>query len=375
MGRFGAFFVTGDVSIRRRVEIGLLYSRSGSYRQMSEACRAGALAAIRAVNGDPAMPLILSPVERDPAGDADRYAPLCADLLASSGARHVVGCITSSSRKEVIPVLEKAGATLWYACPYEGFEASDRVIYTHAAPNQHLLPLLDWAMARFGRRGFLTGSNYIWGWEMNRIAREVLEAAGGEVLAERYLAVGDEDVERMVAEIGVARPDFVLNNLIGASSYAFLRAFADLAARDPWFRPERCPVLSCNLTECELDALGPAAEGLVSAGPFFDGAGGWPGIGHGASASSYEAAAHASVLALAALLAEGGNDTAAPRALLARPVARRLGIDPATHHVRLPVLIAQVRQGRFDVLHRQPPVAADPYLAGRAPAPALRVVG
>ena len=342
---------------------------------MSEACRAGALEAVEAVNADPAMPLLLAPVERDPAGDADRYAPLCADLLAASGARHVVGCITSSSRKEVIPVLEKAGATLWYACPYEGFEASDRVIYTHAAPNQHLIPLLGWTMARFGRRGVLTGSNYIWGWEMNRIAREVVEAAGGEVLAERYLPVGDDDVGRMIAEIRAARPDFVLNNLIGASSYAFLRAFAGLAADDPWFRPERCPVLSCNLTECELATLGPAAEGLVSAGPFFGGTGGWPGIGHGASASSYEAAAHASVLALARLLAEGDDDGAPPGALLARPAALRLGIDPATHHVRLPVLIAQVRQGRFEVLHRQPPVAADPYLAGREPAHALRVVG
>ena len=375
MARRGAFFVGGR-AIRRTIEIGLLYSRSGSYREMSAACRKGALAAVEAVNADPSGALRLVPVERDPMGDPDRYAPLCADLLAASGARHVVGCITSSSRKEVIPVLEKAGATLWYACPYEGFEASDRVIYTHAVPNQHLLPLMGWAMARFGRRGFLTGSNYIWGWEMNRVAREVLEAAGGEVLAERYLAVGDEDVARIIAEIRAARPDFVLNNLIGASSYAFLRAFAALAASDPWFRPERCPVLSCNLTECELGALGPAAEGLVSAGPFFAGTGGWPGIDHGASASSYEAAAHASVLALAALLSEaGGDDAAGPEALLARPAARRLGIDPATHHVRLPVLIAQVRGGRFEVLHRQPPAAADPYLAGRAPAPALRVVG
>ena len=342
---------------------------------MSEACRAGALAAIAAVNADPDLPLALVPVERDPQGDLDRYAPLCADLLASTRARHVVGCITSSSRKEVIPVLERAGATLWYACPYEGFEASDRVIYTHAAPNQHLLPLLDWAMARFGRRGALTGSNYIWGWETNRVARETLEGAGGEVLAERYLAVGETGVDRLIAEIAALRPDFVLNNLIGVSSYAFLRAFAELAATDPWFRPERCPVLSCNLTECELGALGPAAEGLVAAGPFFGGEGGWPGIGHGASASSYEAAAHASVLALAALLADGDDDAAAPRALLARPSARRLGIDRATHHVRLPVLIAQVRAGRFDVLHRLPPLAADPYLAGRVPAPPLRVVG
>ena len=53
----------------------------------------------------------------------------------------------------MIPTLEKSGGTLWYAVPYEGFEASDHVVYTHACPNQHLLPLLDWAMPAHGRRG------------------------------------------------------------------------------------------------------------------------------------------------------------------------------------------------------------------------------
>ena len=62
-----------------------------------------------------------------------------------------IGCVTSWSRKEVIPVLERHGGTLWYPLPYEGFEASDHVVYTHACPNQHLLPLLDWALPRMGR--------------------------------------------------------------------------------------------------------------------------------------------------------------------------------------------------------------------------------
>jgi branched-chain amino acid transport system substrate-binding protein len=92
----------------RRAEIGLLYSRSGSYRLISEACRAGALRGIAEVNADPALGLTLVPRERDPQGEIDAYAPLCAELLAS-GARHVVGCVTSWSRKEVIPTLERMG--------------------------------------------------------------------------------------------------------------------------------------------------------------------------------------------------------------------------------------------------------------------------
>ena len=74
---------------------------------------------------------------------------------ANSGARHIIGCVTSWSRKEVIPILEKAGGTLWYACPYEGFEANEHVVYMHACPNQHLVPLLAYVVPRFGADGFL----------------------------------------------------------------------------------------------------------------------------------------------------------------------------------------------------------------------------
>ncbi len=359
--------------MKRRVELGLLYSRSGSYSLLSDASRTGALAAIAAVNADPDMPVQFMPVARDPSGNADAYGPLCEEILRESSARHVVGCVTSWSRKEVIPSLEKLGGTLWYALPYEGFEASDHVVYTHACPNQHLLPLLDWAMPAHGRRVYLTGSNYIWGWEINRLARMTIAAAGGEILGERYLPIGATDVERMIDEIRATCPDFVLNSLVGASSYAFLHAYHALGLTDPRFAPDTCPMLSCNLTECELPPLGDAAEGLIAAGPYFRGSSGWPGAGN--FGSSHEAASFAAVCELARLLAlHGAGSENWP---LSRLLAKTGGpIDPGTHHTRLPVMIAQVRRGVFQVIQHRGEVLGDPFLARNLPtvARALRVV-
>lgn len=362
--------------MKRRVELGLLYSRSGSYTLISEACRSGALSAIAHVNADPALDVSFVPVERDPEGNVDLYAPLCEDILRNTGARHVIGCVTSWSRKEVIPVLEKHGGTLWYAVPYEGFEASDHVVYTHACPNQHLLPLLDWVLPAHGKRAYLTGSNYIWGWEMNRLAREVISQAGGEVTGERYLPIGSRDVARMIEEIRHARPDFVLNSLIGPSSYEFLAAYRRLGFEDAHFRAGRCPVLSCNLTECELPALGEAAEGLVAAGPYFRGAAGWPDAGTGGRfGSSHEAAAFAAVRELARLL-QGRPDADIEAGIAGLLAGAASVVDAKTHHTELPVLIAQVRGGGFQVIREQAAVAGDPYLTrGRVAAvPSLRVV-
>lgn len=354
--------------MKRDIELGLLYSRSGSYGLISAASLAGAEAAIAAVNADPDLPIRFHPVHRDPAGNADAYGPLCEDILKASTARHVVGCVTSLSRKEVIPVLERLGGTLWYALPYEGFEASDHVVYTHACPNQHLLPLLDWAMPAHGRRVYLTGSNYIWGWEINRLARMTIAAAGGEVLGERYLPIGATDVERMIAEIRATRPDFLLNSLVGASSYAFLHAYHALGQCDPHFAPDSCPILSCNLTECEFAPLGEAAEGLIAAGPYFRGNAGDFG-------SSHEAASFAAVTELARLLAQNGPGSETWP--LARLLAGAPGpVDQGTHHTALPVIIAQVREGAFRVIQHRGEVMGDPFLTRDLPSGprTLRVV-
>ncbi|MBO0902936.1 transporter substrate-binding protein [Jiella sonneratiae] len=397
---------------KRHVEIGILFSRSGNYHLLSEACRAGAMLAIATVNADKDAAVEFEPVERDPEGQIDRYAPLCEEITRG-GARHVVGCVTSWSRKEVIPVLEKTGATLWYPCPYEGFEANEHVVYMHASPNQHLVPLFAHVLPRYGRNACLVGSNYIWGWETNRVARDLVQDAGGQVLAERYLPLGDTDVSRLVAEIRAVRPSFVLNHLIGPSSYAFLAALGELAKQDPAFSPERCPVLSCNLTEIELPAIGPASEGLVAVGPWFLGAGEpWPwkalealeapeapeaagSVAVPAQPSSFFVAAFSSVLVLADLLgakergAEEGGTTEGPRpgtaplAFAGRSFSTPFGeiaIDPQTQHASLPVRIGRVSGGRFAIVEAsQGRVDPDPYLSRYDPAkvfgrPALRAV-
>ncbi|MEJ8475400.1 transporter substrate-binding domain-containing protein [Roseibium algae] len=251
------------------IPVGVLFSETGSYSVIGREGGLGASTAIDEVNASGEFDFTLRGVAADPGGDAERYAMLADQMMRNQGCAHIVGCQTSWSRKEVLPVLERQQGLLWYTVPYEGFESHDRVIYTGACPNQNVVPLFRYAVPAFGNRAFLTGSNYIWGWEINRIARELLTGVGGSVLGERYVSIGDNDIAHLIAEIRQKRPDFVLNNLIGTSSYAFLKAYRQLGDEDPYFRPPSCPVLSCNLTEAELSVLGRDAEGLISTSTYF----------------------------------------------------------------------------------------------------------
>lgn len=365
--------------MRQQLKIGILFSKSGDYTIVSQACRKGALDAIAAVNADPKSSIELTAVECDPGGQVERYASLCQEMLTTTEVRHIVGCVTSWSRKETIPVLEKHNGTLWYPCPYEGFEACERVVYTHACPNQHLVPLIAHVARHHGTDGYLLGSNYIWGWETNRVARDLIQDAGGQVLGERYLPLGDTDVARIIDEIRACGPSFVLNNLIGQSSYAFLKAYAALASEDDRFAPRTRPVISCNLTECELEAIGEAANGHLVAGPYFQSASISQPCG-----SSFEAASYAAVSMIAQIAAEetgnGLNDLR--QAFSDRQFATPVGllrVDPRTHHTTLPVLIGRIAGASIDVIEDMGLIKPDPYLSRydrtRVFArPALRVV-
>ena len=77
-----------------------------------------------------------------PAGVVAGYHTACADLIREEQVDHIVGCYTSASRKQVIPIVERTERLLWHPARYEGFESSDNVIYVGAAPNQHVVPLV-----------------------------------------------------------------------------------------------------------------------------------------------------------------------------------------------------------------------------------------
>jgi len=382
---------------RARYRIGVMFSTTGSYSVVARSMLNGALLAFSEMNAG-SDTIALEPVVVDPTGDLAKYRSLSRDLL-NSGIRHVVGCYTSSSRKEVIPCFEKFDGMLWYPSHYEGFESSDNVVYTGAAPNQHVLPLVDYLATRVGKRAFCVGSNYIWAWENNRIFREALAADGGTVLAERYLTVGDTEVDQVIAAIIGQRPDFVFNNLIGTSAYAFFRAFRAACRARGIDQAAEIPVASCTLSEPELPEIGlDAVDGHLSSSVYFSSlnspenaafiAAYTRSFPEGPVSSADAEASYIAVKLLAAALSQAGTDDARTvRAAVAdqrlRAPQGEVRIDRQTFHAWLtPRIGRSAANGQFEVLlESREPIAPDPYLvqssprfAGAMRSPLLRVV-
>jgi urea transport system substrate-binding protein len=260
-----------DRMTKKTFRVGVFLSLNGPYGLPVRSMYDGVRIALDEINRDPALKIRLEPVFVDPAGRDNRYRELGAELL-DSGIRQLVGCYTSSSRREVIPLIESGRGLLWFPMHYEGFETASNVVYTGASPNHHIVPLISYLLDRKLRTGFNVGSNYIWAWENNRILAETLLQNEGRVVGERLLAVGDTGaaIDAAIGAILDASPDFVFNTLIGDSAYAFFRRFREACTVAGIDQPSRFPIASCTLNEPELMSIGQdACDGHISSSIYF----------------------------------------------------------------------------------------------------------
>jgi urea transport system substrate-binding protein len=249
------------------IPLGLVFSRSGPYAMMAGEMEKSALMAVDEVNASIEFDFSFVPHLRDPGGVVAAYHRACDELIREAQLEHIVGCYTSASRKQVIPIVERTERLLWHPARYEGFESSDNVIYVGAAPNHTVVPLARHMLDHIADDVFCAGSNYVWTWETNRVLREIVGSAGGRILAERLLELGETSVDHIVNEIIDRKPAAVFNTLVGESSYAFMRALHAASLRAGL----SIPMLSCSLCEPELKLIGAAASvGCITSSAYFE---------------------------------------------------------------------------------------------------------
>jgi urea transport system substrate-binding protein len=171
-------------------------------------------------------------------------------LISRDQVAVIVGCWTSACRKTVKPIVERHNALLIYPMAYEGLEISPNIIYTGAAPNQQVLPAVNWSFENLGKRFFLVGSDYVWPHSVNAIVADQLKALGGEVVGEAYLPFGGLDPAVILEKIRQAKPDVILSTIVGDSNAPFYRGL-----REAGLTPKEAPVISFAISETEAQTL------------------------------------------------------------------------------------------------------------------------
>jgi urea transport system substrate-binding protein len=347
------------------IKVGVLHSQTGTMAVSESPVIDSTLLAIDEVNqaggvlGRPVRAVVA-----DGKSDPTVFAAEVERLIAAEKVAVVFGCWTSASRKAVRPVVERLNGLLFYPVQFEGLEQSPRVVYLGPAPNQQLLPAVDFLVTDRGkRRLFLVGSDYVYPRAAHAIIRDrVKELPGAAVVGEAVVPVGARDVAGLVAAVRAANPDAVVNTLNGNTNFYFFRELraAGVAA-------DAVPILSVSIGENELRGLDlNAAAGDYLAASYFQSvdreesraflralrarygsdrtatdamAAAYTGVHLWAKAAGAAGAADPGAVAAAVC----GAEYAGPRGLVR--------IDPETRYAWLPWRIGRVRaDGQVDVI-------------------------
>ena len=361
-------------------QVGVLFSATVNTALIEKTQLAGTLLAIEEINSTGGIcDRRLQPVIYDPGSDSAEFGLLAKQLMIEHGVSTIFGCYTSSSRKSVLPVVERLNGLLWYPTLYEGFEYSPNIVYTGAAPNQNESVLCRYLMDRYGKRFYFFGSDYIYPRESNRLMKQFLQHYGGTVVGETYVSLGSSRSEfaPVISEILKLQPDIIFSTVVGNSTTYLYQAYAD-AGLDP----RTIPIASLTTTETEIHEMGfDVGEHHITAASYFQGIEGKSNAefvrkfkkhcGDDASTNMCAEASYFQVHLFAkALQAAGTMDTDVMRKMVMQTdfdaPQGHVSIDARNGHTSLWSRIGRANSnGQFDIVYESTQqVAADPYLIG-----------
>ena len=169
------------------IKVGILHSLTGTMAISEISLKDAELMAIEEINkAGGVLGRQIEPVIEDPQSKfTDVFPEKARKLLLRDKVAAVFGCWTSVSRQNVLPVFEENNGLLFYPVQYEGNECSKNVVYTGAAPNQQILPAVEWLMSPEGgskKRFYLLGTDYVFPRTANLVIVKYLESKGLTVL-------------------------------------------------------------------------------------------------------------------------------------------------------------------------------------------------
>jgi urea transport system substrate-binding protein len=166
-------------------------------------------------------------VFHDTGGNIEDVVRAASDVVETGDADIIMGSHISAVRVALRKVV--AGHIPYVYTPvYEGGERTRGVMAIGETPRAQSRPAIDWlANVKNAKRWYLIGSDYVWPWLSHRATKKYIAGAGGRVVGEEFVRMGEHDHSAQLARIRAAKPDVVVISLIGADSIVFNRAFAE----------------------------------------------------------------------------------------------------------------------------------------------------
>jgi urea transport system substrate-binding protein len=254
----GTILIAGFTGCKKKgaggdtITVGLLHSLTGPMAISEISVRDAELLAIEEINAaGGVLGKKIVYFEEDGASEPSVFATKAEKLIGQTKVSTVFGCWTSSSRKAVKSVFEDYGSLLWYPVQYEGMEQSPNIVYTGAAPNQQIVPAIEYLIEKGYKKFFLLGSDYVFPRTANMIINAQLKASGLQSVGEEYAAMDQTDFATIIAKIEASSPDVIVNTLNGTGNVSFFKQMSEKK-----YDASKYMTMSFSIAEEEVAAIG-----------------------------------------------------------------------------------------------------------------------
>jgi ABC-type branched-subunit amino acid transport system substrate-binding protein len=185
-------------------------------------------------------------------------------LWKGQGVKGFVGMHDSAVRAALLAQF-KGQVPYVYTPVYEGNACAKGLYVTGETPSQQLAPVIPYLMKEKNiKKWYLIGHDYNWPRDTNKLAKQYIADAGGEVVGEEYLPFSVSEFDSSLQKIKESGAEGVLVTLVGGGSVGFNVAFAGFGLDKQAIR------LGTLIEENTLAGIGAAnANGLYASAGYF----------------------------------------------------------------------------------------------------------
>jgi urea transport system substrate-binding protein len=236
------------------IKVGVLFSLTGMMAISEKNLVSSVLLAVEEINRKGGLlGKKLEIVLEDAASDWPTFAEKAQKLIDQDQVEVIMCCYTTASKKAVLPVVEQKDHLMFYPVQHEGQECSKNIFYMGSAPNNQLIPAIDFMNKNYPKQNYyLIGSDCPYPRVSNHIIRNYL-ASFGSKSEEFYIPLGSSEVKEGFEKILKFIPEggVIINTLRGDTNLAFFVHYSN------YLKKEKYPVMSVSISEVEIAEVGP----------------------------------------------------------------------------------------------------------------------
>jgi urea transport system substrate-binding protein len=302
-------------------------------------------------------------VSYDPQSNMQMYTQFAQQAALKDKVAVVMGGITSASREVIRPVLNKYKTLYFYNTQYEGGVCDRGTFSTGVTPAQTVGKLIPYAMKKWGKKIYIIAADYNYGQITSQWVKKFALENGGSVVEIDFFPLDVTNFGSTISKIEAAKPDMVVSALVGGAHMSFYRQWAAAGLT------KKIPLASTTFAVGnEQIVLTPEeADGFLLSYNYFEGidnpenkafkerfhkrfGADYPNITELAMGTYQGFKLWAEGVKKAGSVEIGKVTTALESGISINAPSGKVTIDPATHHCKLNVSIAEVKNRKLNIL-------------------------